>query len=99
MDWTISVKNGKLVVKPPKYCSLVCPFCWGDMLLHHIKVHNSFGGWAVDIMYKCPRCGYAAVFGVAIPEEKAKELMEFSRKLVEHDEEVVKKRLESWGYW
>lgn len=86
-----------------------CPFCDHKMLFHDFAVFNSLWGWYYcDLHLKCASCGFYATFGIPLGEEEFLKLINsrwhqkvFDIEIVElyPEEEKVKERLESWGYW
>lgn len=101
--WKIEIENGK----PKAYWTsgkLHCPFCGGEIKPHHVGgVHTpqGFQGKAVDLHVKCKDCGAYFLFGFPITDEQAAKLQSHQGEPVEwwDDDEEIKGRLKTLGYW
>lgn len=104
-DWTIEIRDGKVYIKYKGKYTMKCPLCGGELVPHQIlTVHRPYKGWALDVTYKCSNCELVQWFGIPITEEEARQLTPYRRQWLTHiweeiEEEKIKKRLESWGYW
>jgi len=104
--WEFREVGDKLVVLSP--IKLKCPFCGNELKPHHIgSPRRVMNGYAVDIHFKCPNCGFFATFGVPVDEANLELLKKHGGEFfewweIEEDEELkrsIKDKLERLGYW
>ena len=91
-----------------------CVFCGTKMILHSFSVdrYPVKGFYHCDITMKCPKCGWVSWFGLVLSKEDYEKLKESPLNgivltdelldmegLSEEDEEAIKKRLSSLGYY
>ena len=105
--WIILDEKPYIKPTPEMKQKLNCIFCGEKLILRRVGIPRirESGGFAMDIAYKCPKCDWFVIFGVVIPEDKAKHLKKKmqNKQYIPEDiwlhSEKVKERLESWGYW
>lgn len=104
--WKIIIdeKNDSIELIPKKV--LICPICGEELRPHHMgNIHRpkGFTGLAIDFHFKCPNCFNFVTFGMPIPLELANKLQKYQGYVFnwwsKEDEEKIKERLKSLGYW
>lgn len=95
-----------------------CVFCGEKMILRRSRLHQvadvrirkgveEYRPYAFDMAYKCPRCAWYTVFGVAVPTDYAQEVTQRREGQVDfvlpeeiwEEDERVKRQLSRYGYF
>jgi len=108
--WVIDEREKIIYPKTP----LICPFCRTSLILHDFSplYTRRYNFFHVDIHMKCPNCSFWATFGVPISSADYELLMSspykgkvlkdelFKMQILTAEETVlIRKKLESLGYW
>ena len=86
-----------------------CPFCGSKMLLHAVHPYwqTGFAFNHVDVHMKCYKCGFFAIFGLAIDNETYKKLDQsrLTRRVLKweiyeiYKLKEIRERLKKLEYW
>jgi len=106
------IDREKKIIYPAK--PLLCPFCQTQLILHDFSplYTRRYNFFHVDIHMKCPNCSFWVTFGVPVTEADYVLLMSSPYKgkvlkdellemniLNSKESDLIRKRLESIGYW
>ncbi len=106
MRWKILENDGNAYIAPDSFPN--CIFCGTQLVLHDFYARYStlHDFYHCDVHLKCPSCSWYVTFGVPITREEFEKLSKskyhgriLKDELLDLGFDVVRKRLESWGYW
>jgi len=109
--WEIREFKGDYIIFPKTH--LYCPFCANELLVHDFRTYLGVDGfYYCDVRLKCIYCEILFLAGVPVSREEHLKLKQskYHMKTLRHElleiykddekvQEIIKKKLEKWGYW